>query len=146
MANYFKWFGHSMVEVQIDDTTVLFDPFLKNSETKLERVVKSTFKVSDFNSVNYVFVSHEHFDHLDKESLVGIAKRNNATVYTTEACARELKALLPANLLRVVSVGQSLKVANLNVQVVQASHASESPVGFVVSGGVGGGAASVYFA
>lgn len=69
------WHGHSCFTLRTDDgTTVLFDPWLDENPL-------SDVKADDLERVDYVLVSHGHFDHF--ADCVRVAKKHDATVVST---------------------------------------------------------------
>ncbi|MDE3144746.1 MAG: MBL fold metallo-hydrolase, partial [Bacteroidota bacterium] len=65
------YYGHSTFLVDVQETKILFDPFITHNELA---------KHIDVNSIeaDYIFLSHGHEDHI--ADCVSIAKRTNAKV------------------------------------------------------------------
>ncbi|MGB2036997.1 MAG: MBL fold metallo-hydrolase [Candidatus Poseidoniaceae archaeon] len=74
------WFGHSTILIQSHNTTILMDPILGDGE--LDPLIfgpspfayQHTYGIEDLPQVDYVFISHDHYDHLDMgtiQSLTG---------------------------------------------------------------------------
>lgn len=69
------WFGHSSYFIQLDGKKMLVDPVLSGSATPLPFGTKA-FKGTDIYShedlpeIDYLFISHDHWDHLDYETVV----------------------------------------------------------------------------
>jgi L-ascorbate metabolism protein UlaG (beta-lactamase superfamily) len=69
------WHGHSCFLLETDDgTRILFDPFLDDNPV-------SDVRAGDVDRVDYILVSHGHFDHF--ADCISIAKRTGATVVST---------------------------------------------------------------
>jgi L-ascorbate metabolism protein UlaG (beta-lactamase superfamily) len=69
------WHGHSCFTLETDDgTRILFDPFLDDSPV-------SDRKAADVERLDYILVSHGHFDHF--ADCIPLAKRTGATVVST---------------------------------------------------------------
>jgi len=65
-----KWFGHAAFMLTFRDKKILIDPWISNP--------LSPVSVEELEQVDYIIVTHDHFDHLgDAER---IAKRFNSTV------------------------------------------------------------------
>lgn len=74
MANL-TWHGHSCFTLVADDgTRILFDPFLDDNP-------RADIRASDVKELDYILVSHGHFDHF--ADCISIAKRTGATVVST---------------------------------------------------------------
>jgi L-ascorbate metabolism protein UlaG (beta-lactamase superfamily) len=69
------WHGHSCFTLTTDDgTLVMIDPWLNENP-------KSDIKTSDVEALDYILVSHGHFDHF--ADCVELAKQTGATVVST---------------------------------------------------------------
>ncbi|MCH6233116.1 metal-dependent hydrolase [Cognataquiflexum rubidum] len=121
------YFGHSSYLVEINDTKILFDPFI-SPNSKASKIDISSIKA------DYVLLSHGHEDHVaDAES---ITKANNAMLVSNYEIAvwfaqKGVEKYHPMN------IGGS-KVFNFGrVKYVNAVHSSTLPDG--ASGGNPGG-------
>ena len=68
------WHGHSCWTLETEGARILFDPFLDDNP-------KSDVKAAEIGEVDYILVSHGHFDHF--ADCIPIAKRTGATVVST---------------------------------------------------------------
>lgn len=69
------WHGHSCFElVTDDDTRILFDPWLDENP-------KADIKADDIERLDYILVSHGHFDHF--ADAIPLAKRTGATLVSS---------------------------------------------------------------
>lgn len=68
------WFGHSSYFIQLDGKKILVDPVLSKTASPFSFTTKA-FKGSnqytpdDIPTVDYVFISHDHWDHLDYKTM-----------------------------------------------------------------------------
>jgi len=73
--NILVWFGHSSYFMQIDGKKILVDPVFSGSASPFSFMVKS-FKGSDiytpddFPAIDYLFITHDHWDHLDYKTVL----------------------------------------------------------------------------
>ncbi|WP_018651124.1 MBL fold metallo-hydrolase [Actinobacillus capsulatus] len=77
--DYFVWFGHSSYLLNINSKTFLIDPVLV-SATPLPFGGKAfkgadIYQPSDIPSVDYLIISHDHYDHLDYDTIKIIKDR-----------------------------------------------------------------------
>lgn len=74
------WFGHSTVLVEMDGHRVLTDPMLSERASPLswigpKRFFRSPVSVEDLPDLHAVVISHDHYDHLDRATITGLASR-----------------------------------------------------------------------
>lgn len=74
------WFGHSSYFMQIDGKKILVDPVLSGAASPLAfttREFKGTgaYRASDIPEIDYLFISHDHWDHIDYKTLIEIKPR-----------------------------------------------------------------------
>lgn len=72
--NLLIWFGHSSYYMQIDDKKILVDPVLSGNASPLSFTTKSfagtdVYTPDDVPEIDYLFISHDHWDHLDYETI-----------------------------------------------------------------------------
>lgn len=75
------WIGHSSFLLQMGGLNILTDPHLTARASPLsftgpKRVVASALDFVDLPHIDVVVVSHNHYDHMDKETLVRLAAQN----------------------------------------------------------------------
>lgn len=73
----FTWFGHSSSMVQLGDKNILIDPVLGKysspvSFTGVKRYSECPVTVDTLPSIDILFISHDHYDHLDYDTIKGI--------------------------------------------------------------------------
>ena len=73
--NILVWFGHSSYFMQIDGRTFLVDPVFSGNASPLKFTAKSfkgsdIYTVSDFPTIDYLIISHDHWDHLDYKTIL----------------------------------------------------------------------------
>jgi L-ascorbate metabolism protein UlaG (beta-lactamase superfamily) len=75
------WFGHSTLLVQLAGKNILIDPVLSQRASPFQFVGPRQFpgthayRAADFPAIDYLLISHDHFDHLDHQSIVDLAPR-----------------------------------------------------------------------
>ncbi|MES2874516.1 MAG: MBL fold metallo-hydrolase [Daejeonella sp.] len=68
------WFGHSSYFMQIDGKKILVDPVLSRYASPLSFSIKAfkgtnNYTPEDFPEIDYLFISHDHWDHLDYNAI-----------------------------------------------------------------------------
>lgn len=72
--NLIVWFGHSSFLLQIDGKKILVDPVFSGNASPIPGSVtayKGTdiYSVEDLPEIDYLLISHDHYDHLDYETI-----------------------------------------------------------------------------
>lgn len=75
LENIVVWFGHSSYFIQIDGKKLLVDPVLSGSASPLSFTNKAfdgtnIYTTDDFPEIDYLFISHDHWDHLDYKTIM----------------------------------------------------------------------------
>jgi len=78
--NVLVWFGHSSYFMQIDGKTFLVDPVFSGSASPVRFTTPSfkgtdVYKVEDFPAIDYLLISHDHWDHLDYETVLKLKSK-----------------------------------------------------------------------
>ncbi len=127
------YLGHSGFKISFPSANVLVDPFLKSPEDG-KRMEASPFKGKDLRGIALILVTHEHFDHFEKETIEEIASRDNAMVVSHESVLQKLS--LPSNRLKPVNAGDKLGLMKVNIEAVAVHHPhSFYPLGFLLDEG-----------
>ncbi|OFX68930.1 MAG: MBL fold metallo-hydrolase [Bacteroidetes bacterium GWE2_29_8] len=68
------WFGHSSYFIQIDGKRILVDPVLSDHASPFSFSIKAfkgtnPYSTDDIPEIDYLFISHDHWDHLDYETI-----------------------------------------------------------------------------
>jgi N-acyl-phosphatidylethanolamine-hydrolysing phospholipase D len=80
------WIGHATLLVQLGHVTFLTDPTWSNRPSPVPligpgRFVAPGLKIEDLPPIDFVVISHNHYDHLDLPTLRTLAKRDPETVF-----------------------------------------------------------------
>lgn len=70
----FIWFGHSTLLVNLEGQNFLFDPVFSNYAFPIDglffkRFQRPILSPQDFKKIDYIVISHNHYDHLDKKTI-----------------------------------------------------------------------------
>jgi L-ascorbate metabolism protein UlaG (beta-lactamase superfamily) len=72
--NILVWFGHSSYFLQTDGKKILVDPVFSGAASPIRFTTKAfkgsdVYSPADFPDIDYLFISHDHWDHLDYDSV-----------------------------------------------------------------------------
>lgn len=79
------WFGHSSYFIQIDGKRILVDPVFSGNASPIPGTVKSfkgtdRYTVEDLPDIDYLFISHDHYDHLDYETIIKLKPKTKKVI------------------------------------------------------------------
>lgn len=83
--NVFVWMGHSSYYLQVDGKKILVDPVLSGSASPLPGGTKSfkgtdIYMTDDIPAIDYLFISHDHWDHLDYKTVTQLKANINTII------------------------------------------------------------------
>ena len=113
---------------------IVVDPYLSdsaNGDGNASRLVEIPVRPKEVR-LDYLFLTHDHIDHLDPQTAPAIAQMNpDAPIVCPPSACRHLTKLgVPMSRITTAMPGQSLEFPRFEVHVVAAQH-SEDSVGFV---------------
>ena len=76
----YKFIGHSSVLIEVEGTRFITDPIVSKRALVVPRKRPAGYEVDDLAGIDFVLLSHAHWDHLDKPTLKKIARRSHARV------------------------------------------------------------------
>lgn len=73
-SNVLIWFGHSSYYMQVDGLKILVDPVFSGNASPIPGTTKAfdgtnTYGVKDIPEIDYLLISHDHYDHLDYSTI-----------------------------------------------------------------------------
>ena len=89
------WIGHSTLLVQMDHATFLTDPIWSDTASPVSfagprRFVPPGVALADLPPIDFVLVSHSHYDHLDLDTLEALARSSADTRFFVPLGNRKL--------------------------------------------------------
>ena len=83
--NLLVWFGHSSCYIQLDGKRFLIDPVFSSYASPVSFINKSfkgtnIFKPADIPEIDYLIITHDHWDHLDYKTVKEIKPRISKVV------------------------------------------------------------------
>lgn len=122
------WLGHNSFFMQIAGKRLMFDPVFGNIPF-VRRRSKLPVDPAIFKNIDYLLLSHDHFDHLDKKSIVCLYKNNpHMKVFCGLGMEELLKGWFPD--LAVIEAGwyQQIEDNGLKITFLPAQHWSKRSV------------------
>jgi len=125
-----RYFGHSSFQLLYDDgTSVLIDPFFAPEGRDNPSAARGAGWVKKCDAI---FVTHEHHDHFEPETVAEIAERTWASVVAPKQVLRELR--IPDKFKVEVRAGDAFALKGMTVEVIRAIHPqSVYPVGYIIA-------------
>jgi L-ascorbate metabolism protein UlaG (beta-lactamase superfamily) len=79
------WFGHSSYFIQIEGKRFLIDPVFSGNASPIPGTTKSfkgtdIYTVDDLPQIDYLLITHDHYDHLDYETIVRLKAKTKKIV------------------------------------------------------------------
>ena len=76
----FAWLGHSSILMSINNKIILIDPIFSPSASPFSWLIKRyqppVFKLKELPKVDFILISHDHYDHLDMETILYFKNKN----------------------------------------------------------------------
>ncbi len=74
------WIGHSTFLIQMDGVDILTDPIFNDRSSPfsiggIRRLVPAGLKLENLPPIQAVIISHNHYDHLDKQTVEGLGSK-----------------------------------------------------------------------
>ena len=89
------WFGHSSYFIQAEGKRILVDPVFSGAASPIKATTRSfkgsdVYTVDDMPEIDYLFLTHDHWDHLDYETVLAL-KPKVKTIITSLGTAAHLE-------------------------------------------------------
>lgn len=76
----FMWLVHSTILLEIDSTRILVDPMLSDYASPIPGLIKrfqpAPISINEIKDVDIILISHDHYDHLDYETISQVKNRD----------------------------------------------------------------------
>lgn len=124
------WIGHATMLIQMEHLTFLTDPIWSKRPSPISflgpnRFVKPGLAIEDLPSIDFVVISHNHYDHLDIPTLRTLAKRDAKTKFYVPLGNGPLLRKNGINNVEELDWGQSVSHAGATVHCLPTQHWSK---------------------
>lgn len=123
------WFGHSSYLIKIDGIRILVDPIFSKTPSPFSFIGSKNFKgtdfveAEDFVDIDVLLITHDHYDHLDYQSILKIAPKAKKIITSIGVGAHLDKWGIDSNKINELSWNQSINVFDkFNFTAVPARH------------------------
>ncbi len=115
------WYGTASVILETENTSLVFDPYLKDVPRKKESKEIKENRRQVFSTQKNVLITHGHFDHL--ASVKSIYQDKDCKVYLTKTPFMTLKKRkFPSDKLQEIHAGDTLFFGDISVRVLAGKH------------------------
>lgn len=127
------WIGHSTLLVQMEGVSFLTDPIWSQTPSPLppvgpSRWVDAGMALEDLPIIDFVVVSHNHFDHLDIPTLRKLAALNSDTVFFVPLGNADLFIKKGITQVQELDWGQTAQYKNIQIHCLPAQHWSKRKI------------------
>lgn len=123
------WFGHSSYLIKINGYRILVDPIFSKTPSPFSFVGGKAFKgtdfvkAEDFENLDVLVITHDHYDHLDYHSVLKIAPKTKKIVTSLGVGAHLEKWGISADKINELAWDESVSIsAGINFTAVPARH------------------------
>ncbi|MBX5329226.1 MAG: MBL fold metallo-hydrolase [Candidatus Bathyarchaeota archaeon] len=117
----FVWFNrYAGVTLKTPSKTFVIDPV--------------DVKAKNFQNVDAILITHEHYDHLDQSLISEIHKLTQCMVVADPTSARKLRNTIPSEKLQEVQPGSEIKIGEVSVKAEKCNHPpATTPTTFIIT-------------
>lgn len=79
-----SYVGHASLLIQVDGVNILTDPIWSKRASPIswfgpKRIIDPGIKFEDLPKIDMVLISHNHYDHMDRKTIIKLYQRDNPT-------------------------------------------------------------------
>lgn len=125
----FMWCGHSSLVLRIDNLTVMLDPVLSPTASPVSWLVSrfqpAVVTADQLPLVDVVVISHDHYDHLDRAVICGLASRQRTRFIVPSRVGERLRGWgVAADRITELGWDEFVQVSIVRFTATEARHAS----------------------
>ncbi len=123
------WFGHSTTLLEIDGVRLLLDPVWAERGSPFSWIGPKRFhdapmSLADLPPIDAVLISHDHYDHLDKETVIRLGKAGNRFIVPLGVDARLVSWGIPSARITTLDWWDETRAGGVTVTATPARHFS----------------------
>jgi len=125
----YTWFGHSTILININGKIILIDPVFSKAASPVSFFNKTfdysnTYSVNDMPDPDIVIITHDHYDHLDYETIKLLKTRAKKFLVPLGVEAHLLRWGISSKKIEVADWGDSFLECTMQITSVPARHFS----------------------
>ena len=113
------WIGHASFLIQMEETNVLIDPNWSMWLSVIKRLKRPGLNIDHLPSIDFVLVTHAHFDHLNRRSLRRVASGQPIVVPTGVG---SLVHDLGFNVVHELGQWEQIEIGSLKISLTPCHH------------------------
>ncbi len=119
--------GHATILIQLNGLNILTDPVFSfraspYSKAGPRRVRQPFVRIDQLPRIDYVFVSHNHYDHMDTASLRALAQKFNPTFITPLGNIRHIKPWIGSDPIVSLDWHETFDLGGAKLSLTPAQH------------------------
>jgi L-ascorbate metabolism protein UlaG (beta-lactamase superfamily) len=126
------WLGHSSLILELEGKRLLVDPVFGNAAPLpgvVRRYVDPPLRREELPALDYVLITHDHYDHLEYPTMRALRKRDVLFVVPLGAGAHLRAWGIPRERIRELGWGESLRREGLEIVAERSMHFSGRTLG-----------------
>ncbi|MCL2076733.1 MAG: MBL fold metallo-hydrolase [Betaproteobacteria bacterium] len=124
----FYWLGHASLIIELDGLRFAVDPVLGNAAPipgVVRRYVDAPIRRKDLPHLDYVLITHDHYDHLEYATIRALRKRPDTRFIVPYGVGAHLKKWgVPDERVHEIGWGETLQAGGLSIASEQTNHFS----------------------
>ena len=126
-TNYFSWLGQSTVLLSVDGINIIFDPIFSMRASPFsfigpKRRIPLIIEIAELPKIDYVFITHNHYDHLDIPSLKTIQKYNPEIIFYVPLGDKDILESYSINNIKEFDWWEMYSNENMSITFVPTKH------------------------
>ncbi|MDR0736786.1 MAG: MBL fold metallo-hydrolase [Zoogloeaceae bacterium] len=121
------WLGHSALIIELEGKRLLVDPVFGNAAPLpgvVRRFVDAPIKRADLPPLDYVLITHDHYDHLEYATIEALKDRETRFIVPYGVAAHLRKWGVPAERIHEIGWGESITEGALTIAAERTIHFS----------------------
>jgi len=122
------WFGHSSYLLQLDALKILVDPVFSKTPSPFSFIGKKQYegtdfiRAEDFPSIDIILITHDHYDHMDYQSILKLKDRAKHFLTSAGAGSHLIRWGIPAEKITELAWDEQAVLCGLQFTAQPARH------------------------